>query len=87
MFREGQSWHDGQVERDEIELKGLRRDLGVRSSLMVPLHICGELRGVLQVSSIQAHYFSPAQLQLLQFVAYWVGLVAYEHSAEGEARE
>lgn len=85
VFREGQPWHDGQVDGDEIELKGVRRDLGVRSSLMVPLHIRGELRGVLQVSSIRAHYFSPAQLQLLQFVAYWVGLVAYEHSAEGEA--
>ena len=85
VFREGHSWHDGQVDRDEIELKGVRRDLGVRSSIMAPLHIRGELRGVLQVSSIQAHYFSPAQLQLLQFVAYWVGLVAYEHSADGEA--
>jgi DNA-binding CsgD family transcriptional regulator len=85
VFREGQSWRDGQVDRDEIELEGVRRDLGVRSSLMVPLHIRGQLRGVLQVSSIQAHYFSPAQLQLLQFVAYWVGLVAYEHSAEGES--
>jgi DNA-binding CsgD family transcriptional regulator len=85
VFREGQAWHDGQVDRDEIELKGIRWDLGVRSSLMVPLHIRGELRGVLQVASIQAHYFSPAQLQLLQFVAYWIGLVAYEHSAEGQA--
>jgi DNA-binding CsgD family transcriptional regulator len=85
VFRESQSWHDGQVDRDELELEGVRRDLGVRSSIMVPLHIRGELRGVLQVSSIQAHYFSPAQLQLLQFVAYWVGLVAYEHSADGEA--
>jgi DNA-binding CsgD family transcriptional regulator len=84
VFREGQPWHDGQVDRDETELKGVRRDLGVRSTLMVPLHIRGELRGVLQVSSIRAHYFSPAQLQLLQFVAYWVGLVAYEHSAEGD---
>jgi DNA-binding CsgD family transcriptional regulator len=87
VFHESRSWHDGQVHRDEIELKGVRRDLGVRSSLMVPLHIRGELRGVLQVSSIQTHYFSPAQLQLLQFVAYWVGLVAYEHSAEAETRE
>ncbi len=85
VFREGQPWHDGQVDRDEIELIGVRRDLGVRSNLMVPLHIRGALRGVLQVSSIRAHYFSPAQLQLLQFVAYWVGLVAYEHSAEGQA--
>jgi len=84
VVREGQSWHDGQVDRDDIELRGVRHDLGVRSSIMVPLHIRGELRGVLQVSSIEAHYFSPAQLQLLQFVAYWVGLVAYEHSADGE---
>src|SRR4051812_35591705 len=82
VFREGQPWHDGQVDRDEIELKGVSRDLGVHSSLMVPLHIHGELRGILQISSVQAHYFSPAQLQLLQFVAYWIGLVAYEHSAE-----
>jgi DNA-binding CsgD family transcriptional regulator len=85
VFRESQSWHDGQVDRDDIELKGVRRGLGVRSSIMVPLHIRGELRGVLQVSSIHAHFFSPAQLQLLQFVAYWIGLVAYEHSGGGEA--
>jgi DNA-binding CsgD family transcriptional regulator len=87
VFREVRSWHDGQVDRDDMELRGVRRDLGVRSNLMVPLHIRGELRGVLQVSSIQAHYFSPAQLQLLEFVAYWVGVVAYEHSAEGQVRE
>jgi hypothetical protein len=28
------------------------------------------------VTSTQPDWFTPAQLQLLQFVAYWVGLVA-----------
>jgi DNA-binding CsgD family transcriptional regulator len=75
-FRERQPFIHGHLEEDEIELLGVRRDLGIRSELAAPFGLNGEGRGVLVVTSTQPDWFTPAQLQLLQFVAYWVGLVA-----------
>ena len=78
VFENGQPFQDGHVEQDSIELLGIRHDLGVRSTLMVPLQASRKERGVLLASSAEPEHFSDTQLQLLQFVAYWVGLVVHE---------
>lgn len=84
VFREQQPFLDGHVEADELELPGIRHDLGVRSTMAVPLEVSPACRGVLVVSSAQPERFSPSQLQLLQFVSYWVGLVAHEQQSEDD---
>jgi DNA-binding CsgD family transcriptional regulator len=82
VFHERRSFRDGHVERDAFELIGVRRDLGVRSTLAVPLEIGARHRGVLLVSARAPEHFSDQQLRLLQFVAYWVGLVAQRHAED-----
>lgn len=78
VFRQGCPYLDGRVQADELELIGIRHGLGVCSTMAVPLEIDDETRGLLQVSSAKPDHFSGAQLELLQFVSYWVGLVAGE---------
>ncbi len=87
VFQEARSFRDGHVDKDAVELVGIRRDLGIRSTLAAPFEVNAEQRGVLLVSSTQPDHFTEAQLQLLQFVAYWVGLVAREQSSSDEDRD
>ena len=72
---------DGDVENDSGELLAIRQDLGVRSSMAAPIHVAGGQPGVVLVSSSQPQHFTEDQLHLLQFVAYWIGLVARDQSS------
>ncbi|RKG56267.1 GAF domain-containing protein [Corallococcus sp. AB011P] len=67
----------GRQEEDPDELPGIKHRLGVRSSLMVPLPIGMETRGVLAVTSARNDFFTPHDLRFLQAVARWVGMVAH----------
>ncbi|GMT97530.1 hypothetical protein KH5H1_16490 [Corallococcus caeni] len=67
----------GRLEEDPDELPGIKHRLGVRSSLMVPLPIGMETRGVLAVSSARNDFFTEHDLSFLQAVARWVGMVAH----------
>src|SRR4051794_12179778 len=58
VLQTGTPFQDGHVDADPIELPGIKEELGVRSSLLVPLNIGGEQRGVLLVSSAQPEYFT-----------------------------
>nr|WP_276519282.1 GAF domain-containing sensor histidine kinase [Corallococcus exiguus] len=71
------SFTTGRAEEDPDELPGIKHRLGVRSSLMVPLPIGMETRGVLAVTSAQNDFFTPHDLRFLQAVARWVGMVAH----------
>jgi two-component system, OmpR family, sensor kinase len=75
VFETGQLYHQGHVEGDVDELRGVREGLGIRSQLAVPLEVAGERRGVVQADSAQADAFSLADRAFLQAVAQWVGLV------------
>jgi DNA-binding CsgD family transcriptional regulator len=79
IFLDHQPYIDGHVAEDAEELVEVRRDLGVRSIIGVPLEIGEAMRGVLAVTSGTVDYFTSEDLALLQFVAYWIGLVAREH--------
>jgi DNA-binding CsgD family transcriptional regulator len=89
VFREKRAFRDGHVEDDRIELPAIRRELGVRSTIAAPIHDWSGSPGVLLASSPQPEHFTEDQLQLLQFVAYWVGLVAREQTAprDGHSRD
>ena len=81
VYEQQQPFRDGHVEHDAFELLPLRRDLGVRSTLAVPFAVSVQWRGVLVVRSIEPDHFAEADLELLQFVAYWVALVAQQHTS------
>jgi DNA-binding CsgD family transcriptional regulator len=85
VFQQQQPFRDGCVEDDAFEVVGIRHDLGVRSTLAVPFAVSAECRGVLVVRSIAADHFGEPDLELLRFVAYWVALVAGQHTANGIA--
>lgn len=82
VFQQGRPFRDGHVDNDALELYAVRSHLGVRSTLAAPLEITPDERGVLLVQSTVPEHFTDAQCQLLQFVAYWVGLVAREFSSQ-----
>ena len=52
-------------------------ELGVRSQMAAPIEVAGARRGVLMVCSATPEAFSERDLQFLQAVARWVGLVAH----------
>jgi DNA-binding CsgD family transcriptional regulator len=81
VFREKRAFHAGHLENDPEELLGVRRDLGVRSTIAVPIEVGPDQHGVLVASSHHPEHFTENQVQLLQFVAYWIGMVARDHSS------
>jgi DNA-binding CsgD family transcriptional regulator len=85
-FQQQQPFRDGSVEDDAFELVGIRHDLGVRSTLAVPFAVSAECRGVLVVRSVAPDHFGEPDLELLRFVAYWVTLVAQQHTSTGDGR-
>jgi DNA-binding CsgD family transcriptional regulator/uncharacterized protein YigA (DUF484 family) len=81
VFNGGRPFLDGDVENDDLEHIAVWRDLGIRSTLAAPFRVTPDERGVLALSSRQPQRFDQAQLELLEFVAYWVGLVAREQAS------
>ena len=77
VFQSGRSHLARYADREQGELKGVVEDLGVRSSVNVPLDVAGERRGVLLASSATSGFFTKRDLGFVEVVAHWVGLVAY----------
>jgi two-component system, OmpR family, sensor kinase len=65
------------LDEDPEELPGLIKELEVRSTLITPLYVDGELQGVVSACSAQPERFSQADLELLTTIAHWIGLVAH----------
>ncbi|MDQ6673838.1 MAG: GAF domain-containing sensor histidine kinase [Chloroflexota bacterium] len=86
VFQTGQPHLNGRVHEDANELIGVRRGLGVRSQMGVPLDVAGTRRGTLMAQSTQVAFFSQQDLRFLQAVSRWVGSVVHraeltEHTA------
>ena len=79
-FRSGRPHLDGQVDRDQGELAGIKVRLGVRSQLLCPFDVAGQRRGVLAAASARPEHFSGPDLRFFEAVAGWLGLVM--HRAE-----
>ncbi|QSQ22002.1 HAMP domain-containing histidine kinase [Pyxidicoccus parkwayensis] len=77
VYESDQPFMSNRQHEDPEELPGIKHRLGVKSSLMVPLPIGGETRGVLGVCSAQPDFFIPDDLRFLVAVARWVGAVAH----------
>jgi two-component system, OmpR family, sensor kinase len=80
VFRSGRSYVNGRADADPEELRGITEGLGVKSSMGAPLEVAGARRGVLLAASSQADFFSKEDLDFLEAVAHWVGVLA--HRAE-----
>jgi DNA-binding NarL/FixJ family response regulator len=80
VFEHGASYIIGHADEDPEELRGITQGLGVRSELLCPLAVGGERRGVLQAMCERPDAFSPRDLQFLEAVARWIGMLT--HRAE-----
>ncbi len=80
VFTTGVEFMTGHAEADQVELPGIVRELGVRSSIVVPLDIAGERRGVLALASTVPDAFGEHLLRFARSAARWTGTVA--HRAE-----
>jgi two-component system, OmpR family, sensor kinase len=79
-FKTETSFRTGRSDLDEGELIGIVRDLGVRSTLAVPITIGGVSRGVISVVSQEPERFSETDLRLLEVIGGWIA--ALTHRAE-----
>ncbi len=84
VFQQQQPFREGRAQDDAFELVAIRHDLDVRSTLAVPFAVSSECRGVLVVRSVAPDHFGEHDLDLLRFVAYWVTLVAQQHTPAGD---
>ncbi len=80
VFQSGLPHLDAHVEQDAEELRGIVRELGVRSQVVVPLQVAGVRRGVLALVSQQPEHFDEHDLALVELVGGWTA--ALVHRAE-----
>jgi DNA-binding CsgD family transcriptional regulator len=76
-FRSGRGHLGRHADRELGELRVVVQELGVRSSINVPLEMAGERHGVLLASSGTPGFFTERDLHFVEAIARWVGLVAY----------
>lgn len=77
VFHSGASFQTGHTEDDPEDIIGIKRGLGVRSTLAAAIEIAGERRGVLAITSTQPERFSFEDLRFTEAVARWMGLIAH----------
>jgi DNA-binding NarL/FixJ family response regulator len=80
VFQSGEPYQTGHADQDPAQLRGMIEGLEVQSEITVPLEVHGDRRGVLSAISLQPEFFVEADLQFLQAVASWSGMVT--HRAE-----
>lgn len=87
VYLTGKPHVDGHVELDGGELRGIVRDLGVRSQVSVPFYIAGARRGVLSVVSQRPEQFGPEHGRVLALVSNWISAVAHRAELVEKLRE
>jgi two-component system, OmpR family, sensor kinase len=80
VFETKAPFRTGRLTEDPSELKGVREVLKIDSKVGVPIHVGGELRGVLMVASQKRDFFDEKDERFVVSIASWVGTVA--HRAE-----
>jgi two-component system OmpR family sensor kinase len=80
VYRTGETYVSGRVDQDAEELRGVVRELGVRSQVAVPLEINGTPRGVLSAVSQTPERFQDLDPRGMALVGRSIGALA--HRAE-----
>ncbi|HEY3058826.1 MAG TPA: LuxR C-terminal-related transcriptional regulator [Chloroflexota bacterium] len=76
VFQTGVPVLEGHVDQDRGELPGVREALAARSIINVAVEVDGDRRGVLSAISTQPEKFTEQDLEFMQAVAGWVGMIA-----------
>jgi signal transduction histidine kinase len=79
VFQDGISYLTGRLDLAPDRIIGMTSDegLGIRSEMVVALNVHGERRGVLMASSRTPDFFTEQDLQFLEAVAHWIGIVIH----------
>ena len=80
VFKTGQTFVTGRLDKDMDELPGIRETLGIRSKLGVPLDIGGKRRGMMMIASLKPDFFTAEDVRFAEAAGHWAGIVA--HRAE-----
>ena len=80
VFESGTSHLEHHSERDPEELPAIVENLGVKSTVSVPLEVNGVRRGVLAAASSKAEFFQARDLNFLTITSRWIGMLC--HRAE-----
>ncbi len=91
-YQTGASFRTGHTDDDPDDLLGMRRGLGVRSTVAAPIVVDGARRGVLVANAARSDAFSAADLRFTEAVGRWVGQLAHraaltEHLAQESAAQ
>jgi two-component system OmpR family sensor kinase len=77
VFESGVPYHEGHIDQDPAQPRGVIEILKVRSMMAVTLRIGGSRRGVLSVASRRENAFTDDDLSLLKIVGIWVGSLVH----------
>jgi two-component system OmpR family sensor kinase len=80
VFKTGETFLNGHLDRDPHELRGVKEALGIRSKLGVPLQVGEARRGMVMIASTQPEHFTAEQARFAEAIVRWVGVVM--HRAE-----
>ncbi|MFL5264183.1 MAG: ATP-binding protein [Anaeromyxobacteraceae bacterium] len=80
VYRSREPFLTGDSAHDPGELRAISAALGVRSTVLAPLEIGGDVRGVLGVASAEVDRYDAQDLAFVIAVGRWIGLLA--HRAE-----
>jgi len=86
VFQTGRPYTTGHADQDPGEAPGFPHDLGVRSTISVPLEVAGRRQGVLGAMSVRPDAFTPEDLSFVEAVARWMGLVVARIEADDARR-
>jgi signal transduction histidine kinase len=92
VYKTGETFLTGQLDKDPEELKGIREALRIRSKLGVPLEFGGQRRGMLMMASVEPDFFKRDDVPFAESLSRWVGILAHraelaEHMARNAAEQ
>lgn len=87
VYQTGQPYWSGNLDQDPEELRGIVRELGARSTVIVPLSVAGARRGVLNVVSQQPERFGEDDVKLLELVSGWTSALIHRSDLVQSLRE
>jgi two-component system, OmpR family, sensor kinase len=74
-FHTGVSYLTRNAAEEPDELQAVWQELGVRTSMSVPLEVLGLARGVFLASAAAPDFFAESDLRFLEAVAHWMALI------------
>jgi signal transduction histidine kinase len=80
VYKTGETFVSGALDRDPEELKGVKEAMGIRSKLGVPLEWGGQRRGMMMIASLKRDHFTGEDQRFAESLGRWVSILA--HRAE-----